>query len=151
MTDALTVRREVAELLDSQPLAVLATHQAGHPYTSLVAFSASDDLRHLFFATTRATRKFANISADPRVSMLIDNRANDVSDFRSARAVTAKGHVEVLELEGARREKDAFLARHPHLDRFVLAESCAFLCVNVATYYLVTRFQNVVELDPRGQ
>ena len=37
--------------------------------------------------------RFENLTVDPRVSMLIDNRSNQISDFQEAMAVTAEGRV----------------------------------------------------------
>ena len=85
------IREILRELFASQKLAILGTHQGGQPYGSLVAFAVSPDLKNLFFATTRATRKFANLQADSRVSMVLDNRSNRVIDFRKAVAATALG------------------------------------------------------------
>jgi hypothetical protein len=50
--------RIMQDLLAAQPLGVLATSMAGQPYTSLVAFVADADLRQVWFATERATRKY---------------------------------------------------------------------------------------------
>ena len=141
------IEKIVAELLDSQQLAVLATSQQGQPYTSLVAFAYSADLRRLTFATTRATRKFANLLAEPRVSMLIDNRSHGSSDFRQAMAVTAFGRA--LEVSGNEKQLliEEYLRRHPALREFVSAPTCALLQVAVERYALVRRFQDVVEWD----
>jgi nitroimidazol reductase NimA-like FMN-containing flavoprotein (pyridoxamine 5'-phosphate oxidase superfamily) len=79
----------IRELFESQKLAVLATQNEGQPYANLIAFAASDDLKSLYFVTARATRKYANIEADARVTVLIDNRSNQDSDFSQAAAVTA--------------------------------------------------------------
>jgi len=139
----------VRELLATQPLAVLATHGEGGPYASLVAFAATDDLRHLLFATTRATRKFANLQADARVAFLADNRTNEPADFRDAVAATIRGRAE----EVTEAERDALLAlylgKHPHLRDFVASPTCAFLKVQVESYCVVTRFQEVMELPIR--
>ena len=89
--DISKVKRNLRKLLRSQPLAVLATQNQGQPYASLVAFASSDDLKSLYFATTRATRKYANLSGDSRVAMLVDNRSNNASDFSLAMAATATG------------------------------------------------------------
>ena len=141
-----SMRRDLEELLANQPLAVLSTQNEGQPYASLVAFAASEDLKALFFATTRATRKYANLSSDPRVAMLVDSRSNEVSDFRWAMAVTATGRAE--EVEG--QEKDialrTYLAKHPHLDDFVSSPTCALLIIRVERYYVATRFQSVIEV-----
>lgn len=137
-----TVRR----LLDGQLLGVLGTHHAGAPYTNLVAFAATEDLRHLLFATSRATRKWANLVDDARASMLIDSRSNRADDFADAAAVTVLGVVEEVTGEERPAFLEAFLAKHPHLADFTAAPSCALLRLNVETYILVTRFQHVVEL-----
>ena len=52
-------------LFARERLGVLATHGPEHPYACLVAVSASDDLRRLYFCTTRATRKFHFLTLDP--------------------------------------------------------------------------------------
>lgn len=141
---------QIRDLFASQRLGVLATSQQGQPYTSLVAFAFSEDLRQLYFATTRATRKFANLQSDPRVSLLIDSRSNRSDDFREAVAVTALGSAR--EVTGQERQKlmDAYLVRHPSLEEFLRTPTCALLRIKVRRYALVSRFQNVVELSFDG-
>jgi nitroimidazol reductase NimA-like FMN-containing flavoprotein (pyridoxamine 5'-phosphate oxidase superfamily) len=139
------IRKILIQLFSSQKLGVLGTHQAGQPYGSLVAFAAVPGLKSLVFATTRATRKFANLQADSRVSMVLDNRSNRVADFRKAVAVTALGRAK--EVKGRARKKIAkmFLAKHPHLKEFVDSPTCALVKIRVEVYYVVWRFQNVFE------
>jgi nitroimidazol reductase NimA-like FMN-containing flavoprotein (pyridoxamine 5'-phosphate oxidase superfamily) len=139
------IKQILNELFTSQKLAVLGTHQGGQPYGSLVAFAATSDLRNLVFATTRATRKFANLKSDPRVSMVFDNRSNRVADFRKAVAATALGRAR--EVRGKERENlaEMYLAKHPHLKEFVGSPTCALVKMRVEVYYLVWRFQNVFE------
>jgi nitroimidazol reductase NimA-like FMN-containing flavoprotein (pyridoxamine 5'-phosphate oxidase superfamily) len=136
----------IRELFESQKLAVLGTQNQGQPYANLIAFAASDDLKSLYFVTARATRKYANIEADARVTVLIDNRSNQDSDFSQAAAVTATGRAK--EVVGKKRDEilAIYLAKHPMLEEFVRSPSCALLWVEVKTYYLVRRFQNVMEL-----
>ena len=74
------------EMMEEQLLGVLGTHRDGEPYTSLVGFAATDDLKQLLFATGRATRKHANLVDDARASMLIDTRTNRPADFTEAAA-----------------------------------------------------------------
>lgn len=142
--------RLLSDLLHSQALAVLATSRDGHPYCSLVAFAVSDDLRTVLFATSRNTRKFANLSGDPRVSLLIDSRNNTNADFHEASAATAVGRVEGLSATQEHTLRARYVERHPHLAEFVASPTCALVCLRVETYYLVTRFQHVMELhlDP---
>jgi len=144
--DLNSMKEDLKGLFALQRLAVLATQNEGQPYTNLVAFTASKDLKQLFFATTRATRKYANLTADSRVAMLIDNRSNEAADFRWAMAVTATGKVE--EIEGHEREKalKIYLAKHPHLEEFVSSPSCALLKISVDRYRVASRFQEVIEV-----
>ena len=145
MKEKQQIKQILNELFISQKLAVLGTHQEGQPYGSLVAFAATSDLRNLVFATTRATRKFANLRSDPRVSMVLDNRSNRVADFRKAVAATALGRAR--EVRGKERENlaEMYLAKHPHLKEFVGSPTCALVKMRVEVYYVVWRFQNVFE------
>ena len=136
------------ELCTGQPLAVLATDAGNGPYTSLVAVAVTPDLRHLYFATLRATRKWANLAGNHHVSLLIDNRSNQVTDFSRAAAATVIGSAEELSGTELATGLAIFLARHPHLADFTASPCCALFRVQIASIYLVTRFQNVIELMP---
>ena len=139
------------DLFSSQRLAVLATQNRRQPYGNLVAFMATKDLKHLLFATTRATRKFVNISKNPKVAMVVDNRSNEESDFHQAAAVTATGvGKEIMGPEKARFQK-LYLSKHPYLKDFVSSPTCALLKVEVETYTIVNRFQNVMELHLKNE
>ncbi len=134
-------------LLEGQRLAVVATQMEQGPYASLVAFAASDDLRTLTFVTSRATTKYRNLTENPAVSALIDSRTHSVEDFSTGSAVTAVGKATELSGELADEAATHFVATHPHLAAFVAAPSTALCRIDVEKYYLVTRFQHVVELD----
>jgi uncharacterized protein YhbP (UPF0306 family) len=134
------------ELLESQRLAVLSTRNGEQPYSNLICFVASDDLRHILFATTRATRKYANLMHEARVALLVDNRSKDPADTFRALAVTALGVARELKGTEAEQAREAYVARHPHLEEFVSSPSTALLRLDVEKYILVRRFQDVTEL-----
>lgn len=136
---------QLRALMATQRLAVLATQSDEQPYCSLVAFVASADLKHLFFATARHTRKYANLADHSRVALLVDNRSGEETDFHEAMAATVVGEAEEVAEEGLVSARALYLAKHPHLADFVDSPTCALLRVNVQTYYVVTRFQQVVE------
>jgi len=138
--------KRLTELFSSQNLAALSTHSDGQPYASLVAFNASDDLRHIYFATPKATRKYANLTADHRVAIMINSSTNQASDFHQAISVTAVGSAEEIGESEKRMILKQYLAKHPHLEEFVRAPSCALVGISVKTYFLVKNFQNVMEL-----
>jgi nitroimidazol reductase NimA-like FMN-containing flavoprotein (pyridoxamine 5'-phosphate oxidase superfamily) len=139
-------RKRLGELFRSQNLAALSTHHAGQPYASLVAFYAADDLKHIYFVTPKTTRKYANLTADNRVAVMVNSSSNQVSDFHQAISVTAVGKAK--EVAGADKQPilGRYLAKHPHLEDFVRSPTCALVRVSVDSYYLVKNFQNVMEL-----
>jgi nitroimidazol reductase NimA-like FMN-containing flavoprotein (pyridoxamine 5'-phosphate oxidase superfamily) len=136
----------VKDLCASQRSAALATQEGGQPYLSLMAFAATPDLATIIAATDRGTRKYANLMAEPRVALLIDNRSNTPEDTREAVAVTVLGRAG--EAPPNEREKflRLFLDRHPHLDEFATSPTCALITVRVATYIVVQHFGEVQEL-----
>jgi hypothetical protein len=135
------------ELCLGQPLAVLATAAGSAPYASLVAIAVTPDLRRLYFATPRATRKAANLAGNPQVALLLDNRSNQLTDFTRAAAATMIGIAE--ELRGARRASGlaCYLKRHPHLADFTASPGTILFMVTVTRISLVTRFQQVMDYD----
>jgi len=147
MNDTPELLAVIRNLLESQKLAVLATQNHGQPYSNLIAIAATADMKYLLFATTRATRKYANLMADPRVAVLVDNRKNDVTDFAEASALTALG--KVWELQGLERQRllDVYLKKHPYLSDFVAAPTCALLRIKVDKYIVVSQFQDVREIQ----
>jgi nitroimidazol reductase NimA-like FMN-containing flavoprotein (pyridoxamine 5'-phosphate oxidase superfamily) len=144
--DITALKQTIEELLSSQKLAVLSSFGNEQPYASLVAFAATEDLKYIIFATTRSTRKYANLSQESKVALLIDNRTNEEEDFSYAVAATVLGRAE--EVLGPERESflHIYLTKHTHLKEFVSSPSCALLKVRVQKYYVVNRFQNVQEL-----
>lgn len=141
-------RATLRQLLDSRYVGVLATSKADWPYANLVAFAVSDNIYEMIFATPRQSRKYENLAANPNISMLIDDRSNDIGDLKDAVAATAIGTA--VETAGSDRERclDIYAAKHPHLDDFARAASTAVFRITVAKYIMVSRFQNVVEIAP---
>lgn len=139
-------RQRLAELFRSQNLATLSTHNDGQPYASLVAFHASEDLKHICFVTPTTTRKFANLKADNRVAVMVNNSTNQASDFHKAISVTAVGTAEVIDSSDKESILGQYLTKHPYLEEFARSPSCALVEVAVNSYYMVKNFQNVMEL-----
>jgi len=146
MQDVHQLKETIRGILDSQRLAVLATQGKGSPYGSLVAFAATDDLKTLLFATTRATRKYANLLNNTSVAMVIDTRTNQTADFSDAAAVTVLGEAEEVTDHERRKFLGIYLEKHPSMREFVESPTTALLRVKAKTYIMVSRFQNVQEL-----
>jgi len=139
-------RTIIADLLSAQKLGILATLGQAYPYQNIVAFAASGDLKNILFATRRSTSKYKNLKNRKRVAIFIDDRSNRESDFQQATGITALGAAQ--ELRGRGREKSArlFLRKHPSLREFLAAPDCALFTIRVRSYYVVVRFQDVVEV-----
>ena len=141
MKDEATLRQMLTDLFTSQKLAVLGTCGDTQPYCTLMAFAATDDLRLLILSTRRTTRKYANLLAHDRVSLLVDNRRNLDEDFHQAMAVTIVGQAR----EAAAGERDrllpVFLYKHPYLRGFLSAADCALIKITVERYLIVSHFQ----------
>lgn len=146
---ALAPTATVRSLLATQRLAVLCTIGENGPCANIVAFAAARDMRRILFATKRATRKYGNLTRDPRVSFLIDSRSNREADFRLAAAATAIGFAK--ETGGAAKQASLrlFLRKHPKLREFASSPDCALFSIHVGTYSVVDRFQRVAELRIR--
>jgi nitroimidazol reductase NimA-like FMN-containing flavoprotein (pyridoxamine 5'-phosphate oxidase superfamily) len=140
------IKEQIRELFTNQKLAVLSTHHSGQPYASLVAFVGRKDLKKIFFVTPRTTRKFANLSADPRIAILINSSLNMDSDFHEAVSVTALGNAK--EIHGAEKDEilRLYLTKHPYLEAFATSPTCAVVGVTITTYVMVKNFQQVMEL-----
>jgi nitroimidazol reductase NimA-like FMN-containing flavoprotein (pyridoxamine 5'-phosphate oxidase superfamily) len=137
-------------LLRGQPLGVLATGGRECVHATLVAFASTDDLREIVFATSRATRKFQMLQRSPSAALLIDDRSNEVSDFRDACAATAHGNAAEVKSGRLDELRALYLAKHPHLEDFVRTPSCALVRMKVEKYDLVGNFQDVHELRMDG-
>lgn len=146
MMHAKNVRKKIATLLTGQKLGILATLGKDYPYQSIVAFAGSRDMKHILFATKRATSKYRNLKDRSKVSVFIDNRSNRETDFIDAIGMTALG--DARELHKAARKKLAafFLRKHPSLEGFLASPDCALFSIKVRAYYVVWHFHQVMEV-----
>lgn len=139
----------IRRLLAEQGYAILCTQSQSQPYGSLIAFSASEDLKTIVFATPVQTRKYRLLTECEHVAIVVDSRSIFPSDMMRVEAVTATGRARVV---GKGTESDCWagllIARHPHLAAFVRSQSSALVCVEVVRYLHVCRFQEVRQWVP---
>jgi len=79
---AADVTRRLKAFDRKESFAVLATDDRGKPYTSLISFALTPDLRQVIFATPKGTRKFKNLTGTRDVALLIDNRSDQRKGLR---------------------------------------------------------------------
>lgn len=146
MTTQEQLYQTVSHLLNAQVQGVLATQHDRQPYTSLMAFAVTPDLRWVVFATYRATKKYANLLANPHASLLIDNRTNKSTDYHSTVAISVQGVVS--EADDAKHNEllQLYIRKHPQLSDFVNERDCVLLQLKVESFNVVSQFQNVAEL-----
>ena len=125
--------------------AALATDAGGAPYLSLVAFALAPGGAAVLFATPRRSRKYRNLRANPRVSLLLDTRGERDRDYGSAEAITLVGRARVLRTGSSpwREAGEILLARHPALAAFLKAATTALVRVEIEEAVHVGGFQKV--------
>ena len=148
MDEQREIREQVKQLLGSQKYGVLATSYEGQPYTSLMAFAATADLGRLVVVTDRETRKYANLIADERVALLVDDRQNQVADVRETLAVTALGRAREATAEERELLHQLFVSKHLELQEFLRSPFSALIAIAVERYSVVSRFRQVREFVP---
>ena len=134
------------EIVKTQRFAVLSTLSNHQPYSSLVAFAASDDLQHLSFATDRRTRKYSNILENNKVALLINNSNNNQTDFTEALAVTALGTASEIFDKSNNAVMQTYLQKHQVLTEFVNRQDTAIIDVRV-TDYILARFDRAERIQ----
>jgi len=130
----------------NQPHAVLATVFGNEPYTSLISYAITPDMRGLVFATPRRTRKYRNIMKNNCVSLLIDSRSNTAKDYMKAESVTIIGRAYCVKNIKKKDELASILIKkHPGLKKFIDAPSTALILVKTTKCIHVSSFQFVSE------
>jgi heme iron utilization protein len=134
----------IREILNTQYFAVLSSDENGQPYSNLVAFAVTEDLKSLIFVTGRNTLKYRNIIKNRRVSLLIDSRTNNPVDIEKATAITVIGDAHE-ETESERGFQSLYTYKHPHLSLFISKPDSALIVVTVAVF-IIAGFDNTERL-----
>lgn len=124
--------------------AVLATNDGGKPYTSLISFAFTPNMKTILFATPRNTRKYKNIIGSAHVSLLIDNRSKKQKNLLATEAITVIGIAKPVR-KGKRWDELAaiFLVKHPDLEEFFNSPTTALIAVDISQCVHVSSFQSV--------
>ena len=103
-------------------------------------------MKHILFATKRATRKYKDLKDKVQVSVFIDNRSNQEADFSDATGMTALGDARELADTSKKKFMRPFLRKHPYLEGFLSSPDCALFMIKVKVYYVVWHFHEVLEV-----
>jgi len=143
------IETNIRKMLQSQQFSILCTQGDEQPYGSLVAFAYSDDLKHFFFTTPTATRKYMLLSKCSHVALVIDTRSEHPDSMKNIEAITITGIAQEVK-PGSDYEKGMKLlkGRHPYMVEFLEAKSTAMFQIDTIRYFHVSRFQEVSQWIP---
>jgi putative heme iron utilization protein len=118
---------------------------AGDPYCSLVNVATAQDGSPVLLISGLAIHT-KNILADPRVSLMIDERrsGDPLEGARVMIAGRAEKIVDEVALESVRRR---YLMRHPSAEQFVGFPDFAFFRIAMRDVHLVAGFGRIVTLE----
>ena len=134
----------------NQYFGVLATNDKGQPYTSLISFAITPDLKRVIFATPKDTRKYKNILNTKEVAILIDNRSSTQKKLMATEAVTIIGTARHVRRGKLRDELAAiYLKKHPDLEEFIQSDTTALIVVEATRCIHVGKFQTISVWDCR--
>ena len=137
------LRQKASNLLNSQLTAVLGTSVNNEPYSCLVNFIHTEDLKVALFATKRNRLKYRQLIKNPRVTLMVDDRRNIPDDINKTTSITLIGTAE--DTKGHERDdyEQLLISRHPKLANFVRSKNTAIVKVNVDQIYMVSDFESV--------
>lgn len=143
------LKRGIRQRLQSQSFAILSTmNENNPPHSTIVCFVHADDLSTLIFVTPSSTRKFANLIRNPQATLFIDDRTPYLSDLKDIWAIEAGGRVKIPEDRERQSYLDLFLRKYPDLSDFADSGSSALCLIEVESYDVVRRFQDVFRFVP---
>jgi heme iron utilization protein len=137
-------RQAAKRLLREGRSGALATLMAGSgdPYCSLVNVATAADGAPLLLISKLAIHT-RNILADPRVSLMLDERK--AGDPLEGARVMLMGKAAVSDDPAVRRR---YLARHPEAEMFAGFRDFAFYKIELTGIHLVAGFGRIVDLTP---
>jgi hypothetical protein len=139
---------QIKRLLDSQVQCVLATLAVDRPAQHLMAYARDDSLRSIYLASLADTAKVANMTREPAVSLLWDNRRVRGRDHVEGLALTASGRAQRLEAEALASGRERLLQRNGSLARLLENAGAVVFRVDVERYHLVRGYSEQYDYHP---
>jgi len=133
--------KKIAALVQTQRHCVLATCgvEGGGcaPHASLMAYCAASDCGEFWLATLTETRKWRNLAANPRASLLLDDRGAGGGEPGPALTVAAKAEPFASPADEAEARR-RLLAKHPRLASFLALQAVAMLRLKAVSFQLLS-------------
>jgi len=148
----MTIPEHMARFILDHDLCVMATSSPdGAPHASLMSYAALPDLRYIYMATPANTRKWANLSANPEMAVLLDERELSRPGERDrSRSLTVSGRHDPLDDRTERHAALEFLTgKHPELGRFLYRPGTEIIRLRPLVLTLMTGAENAEFIDLR--
>lgn len=127
------------DIVKGNDLCVLATVSEGKPHCSLMSYITDDECSEIYMISHKQTKKYANLTANPIVSLLIDTRGEERGQKRIyIKALTISGEFQTINDPGKKdliHEK--FLRRHPHLGIFLNDPGAELFSIKIKSFQLL--------------
>jgi nitroimidazol reductase NimA-like FMN-containing flavoprotein (pyridoxamine 5'-phosphate oxidase superfamily) len=129
----------IKTLIKNKDVCVLSTVSGGAPHCSLMSYITDDACSEFYMITLTDTKKYRNLQGNSAVSLLIDNREEDVDHKRkNILSLTISGVFEKLhDPSEAERILQQLLKRHPHLKEFAESGNAKVFAVRAQTFQLL--------------
>lgn len=140
----------------------LATCADGRPHVSLMRFAVSPQTPgaggEFWLATLRQTRKWSNLQANPRASLLLDDRGlahglaqglpHDLGAEPGLALTVEAEHRPFADAAERQRARAGLLARHPDLEGFMALPEVEVMRLAALRYQLLTGLTEIFVWDP---
>ena len=112
--------QRIDDLILSKEICVLATADANHPHTSLMAYIVDHATMKFYFLSRKGSAKNRNLQRNPHASILIDTREEHLPhDRENAMALTVTGVYTPIKRKGtADAIMKLFVTKYPHIKAF---------------------------------
>jgi len=126
------------KMLEENNFCVLSTCSNDLPNSSLMHYIYDDISMSIFMLTLSGSVKYNNITANPRVSLLIDTRANVLQTGRTVMALTVFGTAEIVK-DPQRHQTlvDQLVAKYGSLAKLASDSQCQVIQVKIEKMLLL--------------
>ena len=125
----------IRKMLEEQSFGVVSTLRQQQSFQHIISHSSSQDLRYIYFANDSSNALAINITQQPQVNVIWDNRTGDVEDEALNAYVTASGFANKLGEMKARMASSMLLERNPNLAEQLTKPLVKIYCIQVHTYH----------------
>ena len=131
-------------IVKKENICVLATVSEVKPHCFLMSYVSAEEGHVIYMTAHTRTKQFANLMANPSVSLLIDTREEDRGSKRAnVKALTVEGEFQKID-DLARKDliRERLLRTHPHLIDFIHDPDAEIFSIRVKSFQLLDGVKN---------